>query len=142
METNCVHEIQQNGGRIADDVNNVDKALKPLVVFDVRREAIEKDVQQVDAEDDRQVEPHPVEIQRQGLPHVELVEKLDVEQIEHPTADADCQQGSQQPIDQQHVWLAQPFVEFLFRCLATHDLFLYRGKNKEKRRIFANYSII
>jgi hypothetical protein len=70
------------------------------------------------------------------------MEKLDVEQIEHPTADAKCQQGGQQPIQQQHVWLPQPFVESFSWSLATHDLFLYRGKNKEKRRIFANYSII
>ena len=93
VETDDVQEIQEDSNSIGDDVNDVNEVLQPLVVDDARWETIEKDIQQVDSENDRQVKLHPVEIEYGSLPHIQLVEKLDIEQIEHPAADAECQQS-------------------------------------------------
>ena len=62
METNDVQEIQEDGNGVGDEINDVDDALKSLFVDNARRKAIEQDVQQVDAENDGKVEPHPAEI--------------------------------------------------------------------------------
>jgi hypothetical protein len=48
------------------------------------------------------------------------VEKLDVEQIEHPTANAERQQGSQQTVSQQHIRRRKPGLDFLFSRLTAH----------------------
>ena len=103
METDDVQEIQENGNGIGSDVNDVDEALKSFIVYDPRWETIIEDVQQVDAEDNGQVEPHPIEIKRQGLSQIQLMEKLDVEQIEHPAADAEGHQSGYQSVNQQHI---------------------------------------
>ena len=100
METHDVQEVQQDGNGIGDNVDDVDESLELFFVNDARGETVIHDGQQVDAEDDRQVEAHAVEVELQGLPCVQLVEELQVEQIEHPTADADYQQGGYQPIEQ------------------------------------------
>ena len=103
VERDDVKEVQQDGYGVGQDIHEVDHLLQSFVIDDARGEAIEEDVQQVDGEDDGQVEPHAVEIQHGGLPETQLVEKLDVEQIEHPTADAERQQSGQHAVSQQHV---------------------------------------
>ena len=93
VEAYDVQEIQQDSDSIADDINDVDKALQSFVVDDAWRETIENDVQQVDGENDGQVKLHPIEIKCGSLPYIQLMEKLDVEQIEHPAADAERHQS-------------------------------------------------
>ena len=89
MEAYNVQEIHQDGNGIGYNVNDVNERLQLFFVDDARGETVEEDVQKVDAKHDGQIEPHAVEIKQQGLPCVQLMEKLDVEQIEHPTADAE-----------------------------------------------------
>ena len=118
-----------------DDVNDVDKALHRLVVDDARGETIEKDVQQVDGENDGQVKLHPIEIKYGSLPQIQLVEKLYVEQIEHPTADAKRQQGGQHTVGQQHVWRRKPGLEFLFSRLTAHR-FVAKSVAKIRKKVY------
>ena len=135
VETDDIHEIQEDSNSIADDVNDIDNALQRLVVDEARGETIEKDVQQVDGKDNGQVKLHSVEIKRQSLSQIELVEKLDVEQIEHPTADAECQQGGQHTVGQQHVWRRKPGLEFLFSRLTTHR-FVTKSVAKIRKKLY------
>ena len=53
METYDVHEIQQDGNGIGDDVDDVDKGLQLLLIDNTRRETVEDDGQDVDSEYDR-----------------------------------------------------------------------------------------
>ena len=76
-----------------------------FVVDAPRRETIIQDDREVDAEDDGKVETHPAEIKGQSLAWSQLMEKLLVEQIEHPSADAQRHKGDKHPIDDQHIGL-------------------------------------
>ena len=131
MEADDVQEIQEDGHAVGNNVDDVNEALKPFPVNDSRGKTIEKDGQQIDAEDNGQVETHPIDIECQGLSQVELVEKLDVEQIEHPAADTECQQGGQQSVDQQHVGRRKPILKLLFSRLTAHR---FVAKNRCKNR--------
>ena len=95
VEANNIEEIQENGKSVEGDINDVDDVLQPFVVDDFCGITIKKDGQDVDSEDDGKVEPHAVKIKRYRFFHVQLVEKLDVEQIKHPTADANRQKCCQ-----------------------------------------------
>jgi hypothetical protein len=120
VETDDVHEIQQDDESIANDIQEVDDTLKPLIVNDARGKTIENEAGDIDAEDNGQVEPHAIEIQRRRLSDFQLVEKINVEHIEHPAADAQGHKGGEQPVEQQHVWHRKPFLEFLFSGLTAH----------------------
>ena len=99
VEAYDVDEIQKDGRRVDEDINEIDDALDTFFIYGERRETIVDDDGQVDGDDHGQVEAHPLEIKPYGLAEAQLVEKMEVEQIEHPTANADGQQDSRQTVD-------------------------------------------
>ena len=122
VEPYDINEIQQDGDGVEADIQDVDHPLPAFVVDAPRGETIIEDTGQGDDHDDGQVETHPVDIQRQRLAQVELVEKLLVEQIEQPAADAEGHQGGDDPIDHLHIRPRKPFGNFLFSCFSAHYL--------------------
>ena len=103
METDDVDEIQQDGDGVEHDIEDIDNLLPDAVEDASRRETVIQDDGQIDEDDYGQVEAHPVEIEREGLADRQLVEKLQVEQVEHPSADTQCHEGGQHPVYRQHI---------------------------------------
>ena len=62
VETNDVHEIQEDGDAVGDYIYKVDDVLRHLVDDFPRGEALIEDERQVERHDDSQVEAHPFEI--------------------------------------------------------------------------------
>jgi hypothetical protein len=102
METHDVHEVKKDGQTIGNDIDKVDNPLRHLIDDFPRGETIIENQRQVDDHEDGQIEAHPLEIQSQRLAKPQLVKKLQVEKIKQPTADADCQKNSQQPVNKQY----------------------------------------
>lgn len=93
VEGNDIEKIQENGKGIEGNINDVDDVLQPFVVNYFCGKTIKKNGQDVDSENDGKVESHAAKIQRNDLFQAQLMEKLDVEKIEHPTADAESQES-------------------------------------------------
>ena len=123
MEAYDVHEVQEDGCAVGDDKDHVDDALRHLVDDFLRGKAIIEDERQVEYHQYGQVEAHPFEIQPERLAEAELVEKLQVEQIHQPPADAERQQDGQQPVNKQHRRRGEPFFSYSFSGLIAHALF-------------------
>ena len=125
IEANDVDEIQEDGYRVDRDIDEVDEPLPPSVEDVPRWEAIVEDDGQVEAHHNGKVEPHAIEIELQGLAERQLVKKLLVEKIDHPTADAEGQKEGQEPVNKPHIRLSKPLLNLLFLGLSSHRLFLF-----------------
>ena len=91
MEIDDVDEVEQDGQRIGNDIDNIEKALWEWFENLPGREAIIEDKRQIEDHGNGQVEAHAIEEQEQGFVEVELMEELEIEKIEQPTCDAQRQ---------------------------------------------------
>ena len=101
-EGDDIGEIEEDGQSVGDHIEGIGDPLWESLEYASRGKTIVENDRQVEDYGDGQVEAHSVEKEEQSLAERGVVEKLKVEQIEQPTAQAKCQKTGQQPVNKQN----------------------------------------
>ena len=120
-EIDDIDHVEQDDDGIGNDIIPVNDFAQQVVINQLERQAVVENDRKVGVGDDHEVETHAHEIKPEGLAQSQMMEKLQVEHINQPTADGKEQKNSQQSEYQLYRRNLLPSGAVLLFMIVTHD---------------------